>query len=580
MPQGRSFSVGDIVQLQGVTVSDQTLVEFVAHLRDSGMLFQVSAVHSDDTYAVRPVHRYVDQSASFRRLGSVQNMVYQGSELRPVLCPGMIRNGVLVDSIDMVTCHVVLVDANVLGLTRLRVPLQQALNHFGCGQMVYNPLAEADMGVVDANGRFSTNHAYNVVSCAPGFIYKSGSTGSTIRVLEITGTNAIRVALSGGSAMTTEWGILSGHELIGIDREGVFVGSVPAQQEEVVSSQQIRRAQRWTSHDEVPGYPWNEVREEEAVMKYGFELECISSDYSSIGEVSRTLAKEYGFDVWCDSSTTSENTGDRWKVTMDSSVGPPEKEDEDGFIGVEIVSPVFRSFAEMEDGAKRMMKALKEMGLSYNEDCGLHYHVSHTSLSPGSSDTTLRSLVLAMALLEPHIYRTLQNRYRMSRKYCRPLPISLISALLAGGIDSNLNPTTRVTIQNVFLQGNSRIDSKYGYDRYRGCNFHALWYRGAMEFRYHEMTLDPKELCFWFEFYGAVLNAVTQTRGIDELYVKLEPLIKRLRSKRKKNAADGGDRAIHAMNVARTNERMVRMVSNVMLQDNGQIHNSSYYFNQ
>lgn len=269
------------------------------------------------------------------------------------------------------------------------------------------------------------------------------------------------------------------------------------------------------------------IRTPEEQMRYGFELEFLSENYS-LGDI-RNIMRNNKMETVLDTSTTSEYH-EQWKVTMDSSVGSPERnydEDEEDY-GVEIVSPVFNSWEEMVTASEKLFEVIDQTdGLHFDDKCGLHFHISHPRLHSTRS-TELARLTTLVGGLEYDIYRRQKYQARMNRKYCRPLASTILlkacttvtrNEYLADRCESFATDLSK-TYLNVT---SSQVREKYGYDnRYRGLNFHALWYRGAIEFRYNEMTFKHEDFLKWFSFYRqAVIYATDQTMQLDTAYMLL-----------------------------------------------------------
>lgn len=197
---------------------------------------------------------------------------------------------------------------------------------------------------------------------------------------------------------------------------------------------------------------------------------------------------------------------------MDSSVAPPCQYDDDydGEIGIEIVSPIFDSLETLEVMVKELFDVLKTTDVYFDQRCGLHFHISHPDLRTGAgSNREFASIVMHMALLEYEIYKRLKYQGRLNRNYCQPLPTNLVLSALSflskpRVMDTPVNLSH--DISSLFLgHVADTVSDKYGYDRYRGLNFHALWYRGALEFRYNEMTFEVNEFMKWIRLYNSIV---------------------------------------------------------------------------
>lgn len=303
-----------------------------------------------------------------------------------------------------------------------------------------------------------------------------------------------------------------------------------------------RRAPTEEGGEEMPARATARIRTPEEQMRYGFELEFLSKNYS-LGDI-RMIMRNNKMETVLDMSTTSEYH-EQWKVTMDSSVGSPEGDYEEDY-GVEIVSPVFNSWEEMVAASEKLFEVIDQTdGLHFDDKCGLHYHISHPRLHSTRS-TELARLTTLVGGLEYDIYRRQKYQARMHRKYCRPLASTILlkacttvtrHEYLADSCESFATDLSK-TYLNVT---STQVREKYGYDnRYRGLNFHALWYRGAIEFRYNEMTFKHEDFLKWFSFYRqAVICATDQTMQLDTAYMRLNEQLSEIAVPKRKIGAAG-----------------------------------------
>ena len=101
-----------------------------------------------------------------------------------------------------------------------------------------------------------------------------------------------------------------------------------------------------------------------------------------------------------------------WKAERDSSIRTTS-----GRVACEIVSPILKG----EKGIKEVIKVveiLKSKGMTPNESCGIHIHVSFEPTWPADK---LAKLISIVSYLEQGIYATTGTKKRERNGYCKGL---------------------------------------------------------------------------------------------------------------------------------------------------------------
>jgi hypothetical protein len=178
----------------------------------------------------------------------------------------------------------------------------------------------------------------------------------------------------------------------------------------------------------------------------------------------------------------------------------------------------------------RVIKELQEWitttSATANDSCGFHVHIDARDLT----GYEIRRVINLYRILESGFYR-LVSPGRETNDYCRIIPQevwkclpqlnsastlpSIRTELLRmiydpSGIYKDLNvpagPTARRVLYPEMLSQNRGHRGNNGAlgCRYWGLNIHSWYYRGTLEFRMHEGTVDPEEIygwtrwCMWF----------------------------------------------------------------------------------
>ncbi|OFW27404.1 MAG: hypothetical protein A3J28_16525 [Acidobacteria bacterium RIFCSPLOWO2_12_FULL_60_22] len=209
-------------------------------------------------------------------------------------------------------------------------------------------------------------------------------------------------------------------------------------------------------------------------LRFGIEVEVIADRpivAQSIGEV-------VGADVEkIDDETYRVGT---WKVERDESIQVPEN------LQAEVVSPILQ-MADMEL-VKRIADTLKGCGARVDESCGIHVHVG----IPREDYHCVRILARVMKFIEPLFY----THFQVASKripYAEPVSQEFLE---------KLEELTSVGTQEDFVRNLAgiwypdanveRAKDRWDQTRYRGLNLHSLLYRGTVEFRYYNSTLEGK----------------------------------------------------------------------------------------
>ena len=177
-----------------------------------------------------------------------------------------------------------------------------------------------------------------------------------------------------------------------------------------------------------------------------------------------------------------QQTVPNWKLTTDGSVtsiGTGEG------IGLELVSPILRGWAGMEE-AMKALKALTDAGAKVDSSCGLHIHLG----ADGMNGADLMRVVDLYTANTASIRQLVANS-RVNSQWCRDWTPSTINSSDIRNIRT-LN-TNRDLRQAVAHTG-----------RYHTVNLEAYTKHGTIEFRQHQGTLNGKKLLNWVKFVMAL----------------------------------------------------------------------------
>lgn len=153
--------------------------------------------------------------------------------------------------------------------------------------------------------------------------------------------------------------------------------------------------------------------------------------------------------------------------------------------------------------------------------CGSHCHIGIpeainkcTPQKEARTEARLKLLAIFYTVFDPAIYCLIDLNRRLS-SFCQPLADKLVP------IDKDTKKTfgkfkeqdrfDAAIAPNSYGKNEIRMYKKksnyYGGGRY-GINFGSIYYRGTLEIRYHEGTLDPVRLIHWIALHTAIVDTV------------------------------------------------------------------------
>lgn len=213
------------------------------------------------------------------------------------------------------------------------------------------------------------------------------------------------------------------------------------------------------------------------VRKIGLEVEFAGSKQRVIDELRArglsSMTREAGYTAGSDHD---------WMVKHDASVHN----------GGELVSPpLLWDVPEQRAQVALAMKALVAAGARTTELAGVHVHVNATDLTPRQISGVARTFTK----YEDQIYRVATSGWRTMRPggfsgtgWCKPMQRSVVEKLAAA--------KTREQVASAWYgPGNANNYAGHGdSSRYHGLNLHSWFYRGTVEFRMFNSTMNAKRV--------------------------------------------------------------------------------------
>lgn len=238
----------------------------------------------------------------------------------------------------------------------------------------------------------------------------------------------------------------------------------------------------------------------------GMKEQCFGVEIEMTGvtreEAAQALADYFGttpryYGHTYDSWTVQDPAGKKWKLMSDSSI-QPECQSEDGYLRLEKYSKEGKRYkVEMVtpkltyDELPRLqecMRCVKSIGAKVNDSCGLHVHVDASNHNRQS----LKNLIGIMYSKEDLLFKALQVNEDRAVCWCKKVrePMLKEARTLSAEETSDLTQLENIWYEGFENDGRTRRDH-YNKSRYYALNLHSVFYRGTVEWRCFNSTLDP-----------------------------------------------------------------------------------------
>ncbi|WP_300448409.1 amidoligase family protein [uncultured Oscillibacter sp.] len=169
------------------------------------------------------------------------------------------------------------------------------------------------------------------------------------------------------------------------------------------------------------------------------------------------------------------------------------------------------------------MRRVTAIGAKVNDSCGLHVHVDASNHNRQS----LKNLISIMYSKEDLLFKALQVNEARAIEWCQKVrePMLKQARTLSAEETSDLTQLEDIWYEGFENDGRTRHDH-YNKSRYYALNLHSVFYRGTVEWRCFNSTLDPAKaaayvhLCLAMSAQAIVQrSAVMQkTRSDNELF--------------------------------------------------------------
>ena len=259
---------------------------------------------------------------------------------------------------------------------------------------------------------------------------------------------------------------------------------------------------------------------------FGVEIEFIRPSGTSKQDICDALT------VTCEVEGYNHITRPHWKIVTDCSVNENSNQYARGLVGDnELVSPILygeNGFAQL----KNILDTLNQLECEVNYSCGIHVHHDVTNKmveGKEQSQRFLANLVKFVAKYEHLIYKMVSPSRLDDRCFSTPvrkefLGYGLDVSVAKRDVELMIKKLKDDCVIKYEIEGGNDINDNQPSpsvqsNRACGLNLRNVWTRGAVEFRYHNGSLNFDKIVSWIVFTQAIVNTVEETNSVQMNYV-------------------------------------------------------------
>ncbi|MHB1001993.1 MAG: amidoligase family protein [Armatimonadota bacterium] len=244
-------------------------------------------------------------------------------------------------------------------------------------------------------------------------------------------------------------------------------------------------------------------------LRFGVEIETIKRSRETVAQAIQSVVggevihvgTPGSYDPW--EVQTDNKT---WKVVADASLTNVPVN-----LRAEVVSPVlnYTDLPLLQD----VVRAIRKCGATVDVKCGMHIHVDATPFD----GRTLSNLAKIVFKQEPLILTALGVSQSRLAQYTKPMNPELIANI------ERSRPKTKDQMNKIWYGHHNSNPTHYDRSRYHGVNFHNIWYRGTVEFRWFESTLHAGKVKSAVQFVLAIAVKALNSRGASSRKRQFDP---------------------------------------------------------
>lgn len=214
------------------------------------------------------------------------------------------------------------------------------------------------------------------------------------------------------------------------------------------------------------------------------------------------------YDAWSVTDTKRKV----WKLMSDSSINT-EIPSEDGYgyedisdkdYRVEMVTPKL-SYSRLPV-LRDCLRVLAQAGAKVNDSCGIHVHVD----AANHNRQSLKNLMGIMFSKEDILFKALQVNEGRAKEWCKKIREPMLRQARALSADETKDLTE---LERIWYEGIDGHSEHYNWTRYHALNLHSVFYRGTVEFRCFNSTLDPARVAAYVNLCLAMSSQAIAQRS-------------------------------------------------------------------
>jgi hypothetical protein len=245
-------------------------------------------------------------------------------------------------------------------------------------------------------------------------------------------------------------------------------------------------------------------------LRFGVEVETVKRRR---GDVAQAIKSAVGGGVEHPQGSSSldpwevRDDYDRvWKVVADASLSNVAPD-----LRAEVVSPVL-NYAELPT-LQEVVRSIRRCGAEVDEKCGMHIHVDASAFD----GKTLGNLAKIIHKQEELILTALGVSEERMHRYTKPMSSDFIARI------ESSRPRTKAQMNHIWYGYQNESPAHYDQTRYYGVNFHSVWYRGTIEFRWFAATLHAGKVKAAIQFVLATAAKALNSRGASSQRRRFDP---------------------------------------------------------
>jgi len=222
-------------------------------------------------------------------------------------------------------------------------------------------------------------------------------------------------------------------------------------------------------------------------IRFGIEIETVKATREKVARAIQTVVGgtvRHGGTPHChDPWEVEDARGRKWKVVADGSLTNVDVE-----YRAEIVSPIL-VYGDMEQ-LQDVVRAVRAAGAHVSSQTGIHIHLDADAFTAKA----LVNLAKIVNKQEDLIVKALNiNDHRLA-SYAKKVNGEFIEKI------EKRKPKSKDELNKLWYGYQNCNPTHYDSTRYRGLNFHNVWYRGTVEFRWFNGTLHAGRIKAYIQF--------------------------------------------------------------------------------